>query len=414
MLDPFKYFVISMNTETYLPIFDVNSQSSSFSLQDNPPLIILFNMIQDFLKKVEVGLTATDIENFIFFVIAIRVIILYWRYNLITSFYINCVCAAAAYLWYRHLFDLLGMYKSILIHVPQIGNLATFSKLGWEMYGLEELYTKIYLNEASDAARWHTPIQLFEEAAGRVLIHNGHYIDPLSIIISKFNLSPFFSNAYYFIYEQILGRGYQTTRKFIRDISKLVIYSLIVRSGKKRCPYLIRWHWTTIIVTGVPERFYVGIVCRFLYYQQDVIRPLLYNSDNFTLQLQSQVSDLLLYLMVFIHLSFVCFGLVHALCGQYFYIPLITENTELHIGPRLAQENPVFGYRGGDTAWQENKTWSDQVTNSNTLKFWYGWFGRGTDKPPFLIPSIAVLPIPLRYKKLLRKFVKSLKRLFKR
>jgi hypothetical protein len=43
--------------------------------------------------------------------------------------------------------------------------------------------------------------------------------------------------------------------------------------------------------------------------------------------------------------------MLHALCGQYFYIPFFTENVELHIGER----NKLDKYSGGYTAWQDEK-----------------------------------------------------------
>ena len=87
----------------------------------------------------------------------------------------------------------------------------------------------------------------------------------------------------------------------------------------------------------------------------------------------------------------------HALIGQYFYIPFFTENIELHIGPR--NKNSI--YSGGYTAWQDE----DEKPRGIIPKFWYGWFGRGTLEPNFIIRLIdyfIFFPIYLIVRRLLR------------
>jgi len=73
--------------------------------------------------------------------------------------------------------------------------------------------------------------------------------------------------------------------------------------------------------------------------------------------------------------------MLHALCGQYFYIPFFTENVELHIGER----NKLDKYSGGYTAWQDKK---ESTNGKFRPKLWYGWFGRGTDNDGDIIPTI--------------------------
>ena len=82
--------------------------------------------------------------------------------------------------------------------------------------------------------------------------------------------------------------------------------------------------------------------------------------------------------------------MLHALCGQYFYFPLLTENTELHIG--LRPKDSV--YSGGHTIWQNKRAYMISRQASSKLRkyrfgtirsaysklprLWYGWLGRGT------------------------------------
>ena len=95
----------SVTSSTVLPgLNSSNSQvvvekidsTSAFSIE-TVQLIIggLWQQIQD-------GLTLSDIEGMIFFLLFLRFIILIFRYNLKTSFYITCIGLCAGYLWYRH------------------------------------------------------------------------------------------------------------------------------------------------------------------------------------------------------------------------------------------------------------------------------------------------------------------------
>ena len=75
-------------------------------------------IVQGLWEKIQDGLTLADIENVLFFILFVRFIILALRYNLKTSFYITCIGLFAGYLWYRHLIDLISMYRSVLLKLP--------------------------------------------------------------------------------------------------------------------------------------------------------------------------------------------------------------------------------------------------------------------------------------------------------
>ena len=69
--------------------------------------------------------------------------------------------------------------------------------------------------------------------------------------------------------------------------------------------------------------------------------------------------------------------MLHAVCGQYFYVPFLTENTEIHIGKR--PQNSI--YSGGYTSWQESNSRSLEMRNKSNIKFefpriWWGWWGK--------------------------------------
>jgi len=57
---------------------------------------------------------------------------------------------------------------------------------------------------------------------------------------------------------------------------------------------------------------------------------------------------------------------MNAIQGQYFYVPFLVKNTELHIGKR-----PINSiYSGGATPWQDPKE------KNKSTKLWYNWITR--------------------------------------
>jgi hypothetical protein len=82
---------------------------------------------------------------------------------------------------------------------------------------------------------------------------------------------------------------------------------------------------------------------------------------------------------VIVGVQFFCLylGMLHAVCGQYFYFPFIREYTEIHIGKR--PQNSI--YSGGYTSWQESNARRLEVRTKYDIKFelprlWWGWFGK--------------------------------------
>ena len=139
-----------------------------------------------------------------------------------------------------------------------------------------------------------------------------------------------------------------------------------------------------------------------MYFQEVLIQEklLVAAANNYldsNLLLQFNILTGLLAFCVILHLGSICFGLVHAIWGQYFYFPFLVENTELHIGPR--PKNSI--YSGGQTAWQDEK----QVNVQRRLpKVWYGWFGSGTSENWIFSPLKQT--IVNNIKKLIRLFKK--------
>jgi hypothetical protein len=337
-------------------------------------------IVEGLWQRVQDGLTLADIENILFFIIFVRFIILAIRYNLKTSFYITCIGLFAGYLWYRHLIDLISMYRSILIKLPYL------HKLGVDAVQLRAMSRQMVLTDLKlgDNVHWYNPGQLIYYAFTKGIVDMDpetglrYYVDPISMGISnlknsdKANILP----IYYKIYNKIIPQIFEACSKFWTQLSGIAAYAVITRIGKRYCPYLVRWHWTFLLIIGFIEQILVYFVYRVSYFQAAVLIPQTQISNNYidqNLILQVNLLNGLIAFIISLHLGLIFFGLFHAIWGQYFYFPFLVENTELHIGPR--PKNSI--YSGGNTLWQDEK---EKNVQRFFPKFWYGWFGSGASQ----------------------------------
>ena len=53
---------------------------------------------------------------------------------------------------------------------------------------------------------------------------------------------------YYKLYNNVIPKVYDFCSKFWAQLSGVAAYAVIARIGKKYCPYLIRWHWTFLLI----------------------------------------------------------------------------------------------------------------------------------------------------------------------
>ena len=338
-------------------------------------------IVEGLWGKVQDGLTVSDIENILFFVLFLRFIILSIRYNLKTSFYITCIGIFAGGLWYRHLIDLITSYQNALINLP------FFNQIGMDAADITEIdENSVYLDfQLGEKVHWYNPGQLIYYAFMRGIIHidvengNRSYIDPISMTISNLQ-DPIKSTVipiYYKIYNKIIPKIFTILSKFWLQLSGIAAYTVITRIGKRYCPYLIRWHWTFLLMVSLGESIFLHLVHRAFYFQAFVLIPQIdtqyINPDSLKLlNLQINILTVFIILIISVHLGLVLFALLHAICGQYFYLPFFVENTELHIGPR--PKNSI--YSGGYTSWQD-KDMKEKNSKKFFPKLWYGWFGRG-------------------------------------
>ena len=360
-------------------------------------------LIENLWDKIQDGLTLADIENILFYILFIRFIILTIRYNIRTSFYITCIGLFAGYLWYRHLIDLISMYRSVLLKLPFL------NRLGMDAVQLRSINRQLSLTDlkSGENIHWYNPGQIIYYAFIKGIINFDletglrYYIDPISMIIAKnqnFHDSTIVP-IYYNIYNKIIPKIYEIFSKFWNQLSGIAAYAIITRIGKRYCPYLVRWHWTFLLIIGMIEQIFIYFIYRVYYFQTFVLIPQIKdNSIDSNLTLQVNILNGTIISIVLIHIGFILFGLFHAIWGQYFYIPFFVENTELHIGPR--PKNSI--YSGGNTAWQDLEEKENNLTRIFP-KLWYGWFGAGTKNRWNFGQSLSILIIK-SFKKFKRRF----------
>ena len=382
---------------------DVNQ--SNFETSTDVSLTTFRLILESFWEKVQDGLTLADIENILFFILFIRFVILAIRYNLKTSVYITCIGIFAGYLWYRHLIDLISMYRSVLLKLPFL------HKLGMDAVQIRSINRRMMTGEVrlGENVQWYNPGKVLYYAITKAIVHVDsetglrYYIDPISMIISKLpesiklNILP----IYYKVYNQIIPKIYSVCSKFWNQLSGVAGYALITRIGKRYCPYLVRWHWTFLLIIGMVEQLFIYFIYRVYYFQAFVIVPqakVPYPDPNILLQVN--LLNGIITFIVLTHIGLIIFGLFHAIWGQYFYVPFFVENTELHIGLRPTDSV----YSGGYTSWQ-NKKEKQKNLNRFFPKVWYGWLGRGTKDD---------LQFTSKISKFLKKMIKKLRRQFQR
>jgi len=403
--------LINIDQETVLNWFGIEDPRrqvfdiSNFEPSPDVSLDTFRIIIQGLWDKIQDGLTLADIENVLFFILFLRFVILAVRYNLKTSFYITCIGLFAGYLWYRHLIDLISMYRSVLLKLPFL------HRLGMDAVQLRSLHRQMVLTDLKlgENAHWYNPGQIlyyaFTKGIINVDLETGlrYYIDPISMAISNLQ-EPAKSNVfpiYYNVYNKIIPKIYDICSKFWTQLSGVAAYAVITRIGKRYCPYLVRWHWTFLLIIGLIEQIFIYFIYRVYYFQTFVLIPQTKVYPNYvdpSLILQINILNAVIACVVLTHIGFIIFGLFHAIWGQYFYLPFFVENTELHIGPRPTTSI----YSGGQTSWQDPK---EKEKNLNRLfpKLWYGWFGRGTKNNFQLSNNLT---------RLIKKFFKKLRKPF--
>lgn len=388
------FFLIDIDQETVLRWFGLSNleddqflydTNSSFSiLGDEPSTNLSIEtvrlIVEGLWNKLQSGLNLDEIESLLLFILFVRFVILAIKYNLKTSFYITCITFAAGFLWYRHLIDVMLFYRNILLGIP------FFHKLGMDALELRILVRQNVRNDMilGENVHWYDFGKLIYYAFTKGIVDVDpvtglkSYIDPISMLVANLE-EPLKSNVipyYYKVYNNFIPKIFRIATKFGLQMMGLVSYVLITRVGKRYCPYLVRWYWTLMLILNFPEQIVTYLVNRMVYFQSFVLLPQLLDQMDYelvdeSLLLQFNILNGLLTWITILHMSFVILVLLHAVCGQYFYVIFFVENAELHIGPR--PKNSV--YSGGYTSWQDPEEKEKRMKNIFP-SLWYGWLGK--------------------------------------
>ena len=341
-------------------------------------VIALYKTMLDFLdievywrKIQETGLGLSDIDNLVTLIILIRFVLIFIRYNLATSLIITLISVIAGYLWYTTFISTLFTYEHALYK-----NSLTI-RLGLDINQIKRVLQAKVISSTYQI-RLTNPTGIILYALGNGSVYEGYRIDPVSMFMSiipeKFPKYHLIEGTYYLFYRKIIPLTIRIVSDLMDAFSSYTTYNFMTRVNKRYCPYLIRWHWTLLLLLKFCEPFITYLLFRIGDYASKILYPQILKAKEYglsTSQLDFEM-NLLTYIsftIIIVHLAFIFFAMLHALCGQYFYIPFFTENVELHIGER----NKFDPYSGGHTAWQDKKY-------RGKFKLWYGWFGRGTDK----------------------------------
>ena len=399
-----KLFLLlnSIDQETVLNFFGIddpniylNTQFGEASVSTEISLETLKLIFQGLLEQYQYGLGLIDIENIILFITFLRFIILANKYNLKTSFYICCISLFAGFLWYIHLKDLVTWY----------GEMISYNRLTGRY--MDDMMAEAYIEQTKNQTGIYldflnqNPLNFLKSSLVYASERNGYRIDPISMFVSSLpkSIKVQGTNYYYYLYNNFLPGIWNVVGKQLQEIAPLLMYVLIVRINKKYCPYFIRWHWTYLIVSSLFESEIIRIIYRLYVYDTTILVPFKRFEESVLLQPFFMI-------IVTTHYFLICLGLLHATCGQYFYIPFLTENTEIHIGKR--PQNSI--YSGGYTSWQDGHSKQVAITakNSKILMFprlWWGWFGKKKNQQNQL---------KLNRFKILKKIIRKLKKLIQK
>lgn len=302
-----------------------------------------------------VGFTIDEFQKAMVFICIVRFIIYSIKYNPITSFKICAIGSVSCLLWAFSLNDCVSHYYPYLKFWPLL------TRIEIEHYDFSRLAN---LRAADRVAS----IQL-KKMTGQLPTYHFEWVKPL------FKLVP----AQYCeitdpIYEYIRKDLYSVMKAFyrshVREFLPFGLYIGIVRVGKKYCPYHIRWHGTFITL----YQSFVGFFYDSAKRGHSMIFQTLIPQRRY-----EEAANMRIYIgaLAFVHISFVMYAMLHAIFSQYFYVPFIVQNLELHIGKRPTKSI----YSGGYTAWQDDFEFYD-IKFSQMMRLWWGFLGRGVKKRP--------------------------------
>ena len=417
----------------------VNFMTTSYGdTLEQEPFMVIPIAFKVYLYNLKLqGMSIKSFEILLQLISLVRFIILAIRFNILTSFVMTTISFLAAYAWY---IDMVCRFWNFYINLQTFIPTDYSTLIGKELENYHRAYSpknreNNFPNIVRSVRKMYTDnftLHFFEEKdfENWLISHNGkvsdeidhinfrdmnareYMNDPISLGVRKVidtfkgknRTTTAITATYYLMREKYFNTWSNFFSSQFNQYKSIILYTYIVRKGRKFMPYLIRWHWTLctimnalfsiVLSTGVTNlSFYVRNVLRQEYKDaiKDVTVPRPYIE---ALRFKIEVTQYCTYLVFLICLTFYFLAALHAVCGQYFFVPVFTVNAELNIGERKSRSL----YSGGHTSWQ------DLEDSESTLKIWHGVFGRGTDKVPVILIIFDFI------KNLFVRFFKFLKR----
>ena len=367
--------LVNIDQETVLNFFGIedpntylNPSLEGTSITTQISIDTLKLLFQGLVERYQEGLGLIEIENILIFITFIRFIILANRYNIKTSFYMCGISFFAGFLWYSHLKDMATFY----------GPLMTFNRLTGRY--VEDMMTEYYIEAGKESGKYlgflnQNPLSFVKSSLVYASERNSYRIDPISMLFSYVpeSYKTQTDSFYYYIFNKAMPGTWNFLGQQLSELGPIILYVFVVRLNKRYCPYLIRWHWTNIIVISILEGEVTRILFRLYFYVNSELVP----SGRFT---EAFLFQSVFTMVISVHFLFVYLAMLHAICGQYFYLPFFTENTEIHIGKR--PQNSI--YSGGYTAWQDGSIKQVKIMTKDRKLFmfprlWWGWLGKGSN-----------------------------------
>ena len=340
-----------MSNEPYNPSYGFGEDFLEFI--PKIPTLTYREIISNKINQITtVGFTIDEFQKAIVILCLVRFVIYSIKYNPITSFKICAIGSVSCLMWVMTLND------TIKYQYDNLDYCKILTRISKEEYEFRE-FAESMAQTKFTALEW-------KKATGEVSPYHFEWVKPIFDLLPKR-----YAHVTDPMYEYIRTDFYSLCRKIygshIRRQIPMVLYTWVVRIGKKYCPYHCRWHATFILLYGVFSGFTFGCCFR--------MRALMFKL--LTLGRYEDADNIRLYLgaITFLQISFCMYAALHAIFSQYFYIPFIVQNTELHIGNRPT--NSI--YSGGYTAWQDAFVFYD-LDFKASMQLWWGFLGRGTKK----------------------------------
>lgn len=157
------------------------------------------------------------------------------------------------------------------------------------------------------------------------------------------------------------------------EFTSSLFLSQVLRSGRRYMPYPVLWHWGTayVIASFCLERWMNFLIKIDQYIVYTLVPDMRYQEIITAEYIRTYLFIYAVYLIML--------AMLHALFGQYYYLPFISEVVDAFFGKRtdfkvllpILEEKII---QGGDLSWQDK--WEYWEPRSERIQFWHGLFGK--------------------------------------